>query len=222
MTVYKLLLPDQWAAFERDTRFEGSPHDVRDGFVHLSTADQAPRTARKHFAGAGRLVVVALDETRLPGVRWEPGGSGELFPHVYGALTADAVLDVQEVDGPDAVAAAVPRPGPGPAQAVPVLRVDDAQAAVAWYARLGFVEEFRHRFEPHLPLYVGMVRDAARLHLSEHAGDARPDTLVYLWIPDVDVAAAACGRPVQEMPWGREFEVRDPWGNRLRVATRPG
>lgn len=104
---------------------------------------------------------------------------------------------------------------------VPILRVTDAEAAVRWYRRLGFTEEFRHRFAAGLPLYVGIARDpAARLHLSEHAGDARPGTLVYLTVPDVDLVAAACGvTRIDEMPWGRDFEIADPDGNRIRVGT---
>jgi catechol 2,3-dioxygenase-like lactoylglutathione lyase family enzyme len=111
--------------------------------------------------------------------------------------------------------------GMGASFAVPVLRVADAERAVTWYERLGFAEEWRHRFEPGLPLYVGIARDAtARLHLSEHTGDARPDTLVYLYVPDVDALAAACGvTEIDEMPWGRDFEVTDPDRNRIRVGT---
>jgi catechol 2,3-dioxygenase-like lactoylglutathione lyase family enzyme len=103
----------------------------------------------------------------------------------------------------------------------PVLRVVDASAAAEWYARhLGFTTEFEHRFEPGLPLYVGLVRDDARIHLSEHTGDARPGTLVYLWVPDVDSVAAACGVSViDDNPWGRDFEVTDADGNRIRVGT---
>lgn len=102
--------------------------------------------------------------------------------------------------------------------------MSDAPAAAAWYARLGFAEEFRHRFDAGLPWYIGIARaDGARLHLSEHRGDARPDTLVYLYVPDVDSAAAACDVPeVTDNPWGRDFEVRDPDGNRLRVGTAAG
>ncbi|CAM3139987.1 VOC domain-containing protein [Stackebrandtia soli] len=58
-----------------------------------------------------------------------------------------------------------------------------------------------------------------RLFLSEHTGDARPDTLVYLRVADVDSMAAAFGVPVEEAPWARETELRDPDGNRLRIGT---
>jgi catechol 2,3-dioxygenase-like lactoylglutathione lyase family enzyme len=104
--------------------------------------------------------------------------------------------------------------------AVPVLRVTDADASVKWYGRLGFDEQFRHRFEPGLPLYVGIARDGAVLHLSEHSGDANPDRLVYLYVPNVDELAAACGvSQIDDMPWARDFEVSDPDGNRTRVGT---
>jgi catechol 2,3-dioxygenase-like lactoylglutathione lyase family enzyme len=104
--------------------------------------------------------------------------------------------------------------------AVAVLRVTDGDASVRWYARLGFEEQFRHRFGPGMPLYVGIARDGAVLHLSEHTGDANPHGLVYLYVPDVDELAAACGVDhIDDMPWARDFEVTDPDGNRIRVGT---
>ncbi len=103
---------------------------------------------------------------------------------------------------------------------VPVLRVADAEAALEWYQQLGFAKEWEHRFEAGLPLYVGIARGDLRIHLSEHAGDARPGTLVYMYVEDVDAAAKALGvTEVDDMPWGRDFEVEDPYGNRLRIGT---
>ncbi len=103
---------------------------------------------------------------------------------------------------------------------MPILRVADAQAAVEWYGRLGFVMEWEHRFAPGLPLYMGIARGSARIHLSEHSGDARPGTLVYLYVRDVDAAAAAVGvSDIDDNEWGRDFEVNDPDGNRLRIGT---
>ena len=46
-----------------------------------------------------------------------------------------------------------------------------------------------------------------------------------MWVPDVDAAAEAVGVPASEIAdvdWGRDFEVLDPDGNRLRIATGPG
>lgn len=104
-------------------------------------------------------------------------------------------------------------------EAVPILRVADAERAVAWYRRLGFTPAWVHRFEPGFPAFVEVARGRVRLFLSEHEGDARPDTLVYLRVRDVDAVAAAFGAPVEDAPWARETEIRDPDGNRLRVGT---
>jgi catechol 2,3-dioxygenase-like lactoylglutathione lyase family enzyme len=107
-------------------------------------------------------------------------------------------------------------------EAIPILRVADAEAAAAWYGRLGFTQEWVHRFEPGMPAFVSVARGRARLFLSEHTGDARPDTLVYLRVDAVEEIAAEFGVPVEEAPWAREVELRDPDGNRLRVGTPAG
>lgn len=103
--------------------------------------------------------------------------------------------------------------------AAPVLRVADVDRALGWWARLGFVEEFRHRFEGTTPRYVGIRRDGCRIHLSEHEGDAAGPGLVHLWVPDVDAVAREFGVTVDEMPWARDCEVTDHDGNRVRAAT---
>ncbi|ARQ72472.1 glyoxalase superfamily protein [Streptomyces marincola] len=102
---------------------------------------------------------------------------------------------------------------------IPILRVQDAARAVAWYRRLGFTPRWEHRFEPGFPLFVEIARGELRLFLSEHEGDAVPGTLVYLRVRDVDAVAEAFGVPVEDAPWAREIELRDPDGNRLRVGT---
>ncbi|MBF6177343.1 glyoxalase superfamily protein [Nocardia otitidiscaviarum] len=104
-------------------------------------------------------------------------------------------------------------------QVVPILRVADAATAVRWYERLGFTQRWEHRFEPGLPAFVEVARGDMRLFLSEHTGDARPDTLVYLSVRDVDAVAAEFGVAVEDAPWAREIELRDPDGNRLRIGT---
>jgi hypothetical protein len=105
---------------------------------------------------------------------------------------------------------------------VPILRVSDAAAASAWYRRLGFEQVFEHRFEPHLPAYVGLRREGAQIHVSEHTGDAQPNGLVYVWVDDIDEIAAEFGVAVDDQPWAREVQLVDPDGNRLRVAQPVG
>jgi catechol 2,3-dioxygenase-like lactoylglutathione lyase family enzyme len=106
-------------------------------------------------------------------------------------------------------------------EVVPVLYVEDADRAVAWYERLGFRKEWGHQFEPGFPWFVSVARGPVRLYLSEHTGDARPDTLIHLYVKDIDSISDEFGVPVDEEGLaGRECDLEDPDGNRLRVATR--
>ncbi|NNH72393.1 VOC family protein [Nocardia uniformis] len=104
-------------------------------------------------------------------------------------------------------------------EVVPILRVADAAKAVRWYERLGFEKRWEHRFEPDFPAFVEVARGEVKLFLSEHTGDARPDTLVYLYVNDVDALAAEFDVTPEDAPWAREIELRDPDGNRLRIGT---
>ena len=105
-------------------------------------------------------------------------------------------------------------------EAIPILRVADVYLAAAWYARLGYETEWEHRLAPSLPAFTSIARNgAARLFLSEHKHDARPNTLVYLRVTDVDSVAREFEAVVETQPWGREVHLTDPDGNRLRVGT---
>src|SRR5215831_12153440 len=104
-------------------------------------------------------------------------------------------------------------------EVIPILRVANAGRALAWYERLGFTKEWEHRFEPGMPAFVSIARGRARLFLSEHAGDARPGTLLFLVVGDIDAVLAEFGRPADEPPYGCQIELRDPDSNRLRIST---
>ena len=67
-----------------------------------------------------------------------------------------------------------------------------------WYARLGFEKQWEHQFEPGFPWFVSVARGNVRLYLSEHNGDARPDTLLHLNVTDIDAVAAEFGETVDE------------------------
>ncbi len=86
-TVYKLLLSAEWETLETEDVFLGTPLDLKDGYVHLSTAGQVIETARLHFNHKGPLVLVELDESDFGDtLKYEPARDGSLFPHQYGLL----------------------------------------------------------------------------------------------------------------------------------------
>ncbi|WP_031163328.1 DUF952 domain-containing protein [Streptomyces durhamensis] len=71
-----------------------------EGFIHFSTREQLPRIAARLYGdydGPDELVVLVVDPALVDvPVKYEamkPGG--EEFPHVYGPVPADAVVDVE-------------------------------------------------------------------------------------------------------------------------------
>lgn len=103
---------------------------------------------------------------------------------------------------------------------VPILFVKDGKASAEWYRRLGFEIEGEHRFAPGLPLYLFLRRGTLAIHLSEHKGDATPNTLLYFYVDDISEFAKEFGTKVIDQPWAREIQLTDPDGNRFRIGQR--
>ena len=112
----------------------------------------------------------------------------------------------------------------------PILRSFDEKQTKAFYVDfLGFEVLFEHRFEPGMPLYLGLLKDECRLHLSEHHGDAAPGARLRIPVDDVQALAkslrakeygfARPGEP-ELMDWGSwEITLHDPNHNRLTFFT---
>jgi|ERR1019366_2524392 uncharacterized protein (DUF952 family) len=92
---YKIMSSAELEQMRRDGLFRGSPADIADGYIHLSGGTQLAGTLDKHFSGVNGLMLAAVDLSRLgDAVRWEPSRGGQLFPHIHGVLTMDAVVSV--------------------------------------------------------------------------------------------------------------------------------
>jgi len=92
MLIYKIFRSPEWDALHASGETRGAPVDLADGFVHFSTAEQAPGTAAKHFAGEDGLMLLAIDADRLgEALKWEVSRGGALFPHLYRALRLEDV-----------------------------------------------------------------------------------------------------------------------------------
>jgi uncharacterized protein (DUF952 family) len=97
-TIFKICRASEWANAVQCGVFQGSPIDLRDGYIHFSTAEQVVETAATHFAGIDDLKLVAVDADALgPALRWEPSRGGALFPHLYGQLPVADVLWVRDL-----------------------------------------------------------------------------------------------------------------------------
>jgi uncharacterized protein (DUF952 family) len=91
--IYHLVTPDAWARAADEYRPDSF---AAEGFIHCSFAAQVAGSANRFYAGASELLLLYIDPAHLTSpLRTEASGSGELFPHVYGPLNRDAVVEVE-------------------------------------------------------------------------------------------------------------------------------
>ena len=87
MLIFKICHAEEWKTAEREGIYAGSAKDREDRFIHFSAAEQVRGTLERYYAGAGELVLVAVDAKTLgPALKYEPSRDGALFPHLYGTL----------------------------------------------------------------------------------------------------------------------------------------
>jgi uncharacterized protein (DUF952 family) len=98
MMIFKILPRAEWESVTE--AWAGSAHDRADGFIHFSTRAQLPETLKRHYAGQGDLLLLAVEAQTLgAALKWELAPKrGEDFPHLYGSLSKSAVLSTQPLN----------------------------------------------------------------------------------------------------------------------------
>jgi uncharacterized protein (DUF952 family) len=75
-----------------------------EGFIHASTHEQVLGVANARFRGTAALVLLVIDPALVePELRWEESEPSQPpFPHIYGPLNVDAVVNVVSFpEGPE-------------------------------------------------------------------------------------------------------------------------
>lgn len=82
--VYKILREREWKDFKTQGFFNGSSDDLRDGFIHMSPANQVERIIKKYFADEKEIYIVEFNKKEfLELLIWEPASGGVMYPHLY-------------------------------------------------------------------------------------------------------------------------------------------
>lgn len=94
--IFHITSRDTWQAAQARGAYTADSL-ATEGFIHCSDEHQVLWVANQRFRGRQDLVLLHIDPSRLATeVRYENlEGGVQLFPHVYGAIHVDAVVDVQ-------------------------------------------------------------------------------------------------------------------------------
>ena len=94
--VYHLVLPTLWDT-NSAADFRTSSLETQ-GFIHCANAEQVVRSANRFYADAGELLLLHIDPALLTNpLLDEPAASGELFPHIHGAINRSAVIHIERL-----------------------------------------------------------------------------------------------------------------------------
>jgi uncharacterized protein (DUF952 family) len=102
---------DAWLASTKTGSYHADSLST-EGFIHCSKPSQIVDVANTFYRGQQGLVLLLIDPSKLEAeLKWEPPAEpepthareGDLFPHLYGPLNLDAVVEVlafePDIDG---------------------------------------------------------------------------------------------------------------------------
>lgn len=96
MLIYHIVLPEVWDEAKHKTFYEADSLES-EGFIHCSYADQLDGVIERYYADAGKIVVLSIDPNKLTSTLVsEPSTNDEPYPHIYGPINLDAVVEAVE------------------------------------------------------------------------------------------------------------------------------
>ena len=108
--IYHITSRSAWETAQRQGSYVAASL-ASEGLIHASTQSQVVPVAELYYPGQSDLVVLVIDPVRLTSkLKWEsptggqpPAGVPEtdLFPHIYGPLNLEAVVNVVDLKTDD-------------------------------------------------------------------------------------------------------------------------
>ncbi|MEJ2758614.1 MAG: DUF952 domain-containing protein [Anaerolineales bacterium] len=101
--IYHIVSKSDWEKAADSDTYRGDTL-AAEGFIHCSDLDQVIDVANFRFRGREDLLILTVEPDQLSApLKYEDGGDGRLFPHIYGPMETSAVLAVTDfppqVDG---------------------------------------------------------------------------------------------------------------------------
>lgn len=107
MNIFHIATRKAWIDGTRASEYS-APSLAAEGFIHASAITQILPVAAKFYKGQTGLVLLEIDPRRLGSeLKWEPPADGspppgvpegDAFPHIYGPINLDAVVQVLDFE----------------------------------------------------------------------------------------------------------------------------
>jgi uncharacterized protein (DUF952 family) len=96
--IYHITTAKEWQEAKEKNYYE-APSLQSEGFIHCSKAEQVQGILERYFKGKTALVKLTIDTTKLAHklqYNFSPS-TNEEFPHVYGVINVEAVIETQNL-----------------------------------------------------------------------------------------------------------------------------
>lgn len=95
MFIYHIVLPEKWESIRHNSSYYAESLDT-EGFIHCSYDHQLDDVIGRYYSDAPEVVILKLDIGKLTSkLVSEPSTGGEVYPHIYGPINLDAVVDTE-------------------------------------------------------------------------------------------------------------------------------
>ncbi len=93
--IYHIVSATDWAKQASQPTYEASSLQT-EGFIHLSRKEQVSGTLSRYYQNVPGLLLLHVDADKLTHeLTYEVATNNERFPHLYGPLNKDAVVEVE-------------------------------------------------------------------------------------------------------------------------------
>jgi uncharacterized protein (DUF952 family) len=97
--LFHVVPASHWSVLPSQTSYQ-SERFAEDGFIHLCEPRQLEGVLKRYFLNVPNLMLLVLDPSKLSSpIVYESssGQTGESFPHLYGLLNRDAIVEVRSL-----------------------------------------------------------------------------------------------------------------------------
>jgi uncharacterized protein (DUF952 family) len=95
--IYHVVAVGSWSAFDGKPTYEADTLGA-EGFIHLSEQHQVAGVLDRYYRNVPDLLLLHVDPAKLTHeLKYEEAPNGELFPHVYGPINKEAVVEVEKI-----------------------------------------------------------------------------------------------------------------------------
>jgi len=96
--IYHVIDKKSWENAVQQGYYE-APSLYTEGFIHAGRQEQVPGVLERYYEGKTDLLLLHIDESKLTApLKFELAPSvNEMFPHIFGPLNTDAVVQTESI-----------------------------------------------------------------------------------------------------------------------------